>query len=281
VHTHADGKPIATIEPGDVVLCFNFRTDRGREITQALSQRDFPEHDMKRLPLRYITLTNYDDTFEMVETIFEKDNLQNTLGEVLAHAGKKQIRIAETEKYPHVTFFFSGGRETVFEGESRLMCPSPKVATYDLQPEMSAYGLRDLILPELEKGEVDFVCLNFANPDMVGHTGVFEAAVKACEVVDECASAVANAALANGYSCIIIADHGNSDCMINEDGTPNTAHTTNLVPCLLLDKDYKGTLNDGKLGDLAPTILELMEVDKPAVMTGHSLLQARMAEAHS
>ncbi len=279
VHTDAEGKPVATIGPDDVVLCFNFRTDRGREITQALSQRDFPEYNMYKLPLRYITLTNYDDTFMDVEIIFEKDNLQNTLGEVLAHAGRKQIRIAETEKYPHVTFFFSGGRETVFEGEKRLMCPSPKVATYDLQPEMSAYGLRDLILPELEKKEVDFVCLNFANPDMVGHTGVFEAAVKACEVVDECAAAVANTALANGYSCIIIADHGNSDCMINEDGTPNTAHTTNLVPCLLLDNEYEGSLNDGKLGDLAPTILELMGVDKPAVMTGHSLLQPRKVEA--
>ena len=265
-------KPLATIEEGDVVLCFNFRTDRGREITMALTQQDFHEQDMHKLNLYYVTLTNYDDSFQGVKVIFDKDNLSNTLGEVLAKAGKKQIRIAETEKYPHVTFFFSGGREKEFEGEKRLLCPSPKVATYDLKPEMSAFDIRDAIIPELNKQEVDFVCLNFANPDMVGHTGVFEAAVKACETVDNCVEAVVTTALENGYTAIIIADHGNADFMINEDGTPNTAHTTNLVPCILVDKTYKNPIKDGKLGDLAPTILQLMGVAQPNEMTGVSLL---------
>ena len=268
----SNDKPIAVIEEGDVVLCFNFRTDRGREITVALTQQDFHEQDMHKLNLHYVTMTNYDDSFKGVKVIFDKDNLNKTLGEVLADAGKKQIRIAETEKYPHVTFFFSGGREKVFEGETRLMCASPKVATYDLQPEMSAYGLRDTIIPELKKKEVDFVCLNFANPDMVGHTGVFSAAVKACEVVDQCVNDVVTTALANGYTSIIIADHGNADFMVNEDGTPNTAHTTNLVPCILVDNDYQKPIKDGKLGDLAPTILELIGVKQPAEMTGVSLL---------
>lgn len=268
----ANNKPIAVIEEGDVVLCFNFRTDRGREITVALTQQDFHEQDMHKLNLHYVTMTNYDDSFVGVKVIFDKDNLNKTLGEVLADAGKKQIRIAETEKYPHVTFFFSGGREKVFEGETRLMCASPKVATYDLQPEMSAYGLRDTIIPELKKKEVDFVCLNFANPDMVGHTGVFSAAVKACEVVDQCVNDVVTTALANGYTSIIIADHGNADFMVNEDGTPNTAHTTNLVPCILVDNNYPKPIKDGKLGDLAPTILALIGVKQPAEMTGVSLL---------
>ena len=273
INTNEQGEPPATIEEGDVVICFNFRTDRGREITMALTQQDFPEQQMKKLNLHYVTLTNYDDTFRKVGVIFDKDKLQNTLGEVLAKAGKKQIRIAETEKYPHVTFFFSGGRETEFEGESRIMCPSPKVATYDLQPEMSAYEIRDKIIPELEKEEVDFVCLNFANPDMVGHTGVFEAAVKACEVVDTCAKAVVEVGLQHGYTSIIIADHGNSDFMINADGSPNTAHTTNLVPCILVSPQQEAVqLKDGKLGDLAPTILELLEVPKPAEMTGNILI---------
>ncbi len=273
IHTNEQGQPLATIEEGDVVLCFNFRTDRGREITMALTQQDFPEQDMHKLNLHYVTLTNYDDTFKNVGIVFDKDKLQNTLGEVLARAGKKQIRIAETEKYPHVTFFFSGGRETEFEGESRLMCPSPKVATYDLQPEMSAYDIRDKIIPELEKEEVDFVCLNFANPDMVGHTGVFDAAVKACEVVDECAKAVVETGLQHGYSSIIIADHGNSDYMMNEDGSPNTAHTTNLVPCILVTpQKMEVKLKDGKLGDLAPTILHLLDVPAPADMTGDLLI---------
>jgi 2,3-bisphosphoglycerate-independent phosphoglycerate mutase len=277
VKTGADGKPVATIEEGDVVLCFNFRTDRGREITQVLTQRAFPDYNMQPLKLHYVTLTNYDDTFKNVAVIFDKDNLNKTLGEVVSEAGRKQIRIAETEKYPHVTFFFSGGREEVFPGEKRLLCPSPKVATYDLQPEMSAFEIRDAIIPELNSREPDFICLNFANPDMVGHTGVFEAAVKACEVVDNCAEAVVKAALANDYAVIIIADHGNSDCMLNDDGTPNTAHTTNLVPCILVSNDYNGALSDGKLGDLAPTILELMGIEKPEEMTGVSLLQSVVA----
>lgn len=263
-----DGK----IEEGDVVICFNFRTDRGRQITQALTQQDFHEQNMHKLDLYYVTMTRYDDTFKNVKVIYEKDNLSETMGEILAKARKKQIRIAETEKYPHVTFFFSGGREEEFEGEKRLMCPSPKVATYDLQPEMSAYDLRDAIIPELEKGEVDFVCLNFANPDMVGHTGVMEAAIKACEVVDECTKDVVEAGLKNDYTFIIIADHGNSDCMINADGSPNTAHTTQPVPCFLVSNDYKGKIGNGKLGDVAPSLLELMDIAQPAAMTGVSLL---------
>jgi 2,3-bisphosphoglycerate-independent phosphoglycerate mutase len=265
-------KPVATIAEGDVVLCFNFRTDRGREITEVLTQKDFPEQDMKALSLYYVTLTNYDDTFKNVKLIFDKDNLEQTLGEVVSAAGKKQIRIAETEKYPHVTFFFSGGREEPFAGETRLLCPSPKVATYDLKPEMSANDIKDKIIPELERKEPDFICLNFANPDMVGHTGVFEAAVKACETVDACAQKVTEAALRNGYATIIIADHGNADMMINPDGTPNTAHTTNLVPCILVDDTYKGKLKNGKLGDLAPTILTLMGIPIPAKMTGTVLI---------
>jgi 2,3-bisphosphoglycerate-independent phosphoglycerate mutase len=273
VMVNAQQQPIATIQEDDVVICFNFRTDRGRQITQALTQQDFPEQDMKALRLDYITLTNYDDSFKGVKVIFDKDNLEKTLGEVVSLAGKKQIRMAETEKYPHVTFFFSGGRETAFEGESRILCPSPKVATYDLAPEMSANDLKDKIIPELNKKEPDFICLNFANPDMVGHTGVFEAVVKAVETVDACAQQVTEAALKNGYSIIIIADHGNADMMINEDGTPNTAHTTNLVPCILVDDNYKGKLKNGKLGDLAPTILTLMGIPIPAEMTGHILLE--------
>jgi 2,3-bisphosphoglycerate-independent phosphoglycerate mutase len=207
-----------------------------------------------------------------VDVIFDKDNLNNTLGEVLESAGKKQIRIAETEKYPHVTFFFSGGREKPFEGESRLLCPSPKVATYDLQPEMSAFGIRDAIVPELIKEEVDFVCLNFANPDMVGHTGVFEAAVKACETVDQCVQAVVTTGLDHGYSSIIIADHGNSDYMMNDDGSPNTAHSLNLVPCILVDNNYQAPIKNGKLADIAPTILALMGIPQPTEMTGTSIL---------
>lgn len=273
VSVDQSGQPVGQIEPGDVVICFNFRTDRGREITQALTQRDFPEQDMKKLDLRYITFTNYDETFEGVTVLFEKDNLRNTIGEVLEAHEKKQIRIAETEKYPHVTFFFSGGRETAFKGETRLLCPSPKVATYDLQPEMSARDIVAKINPELEKGEVDFVCLNFANPDMVGHTGVFEAAVKACETVDSCAESVVKQALASGYTTIVIADHGNSDMMVNPDGTPNTAHTTNPVPCIMVDGKDRLPVKDGKLGDLAPTILTLMGIAIPEEMTGEVLLK--------
>lgn len=272
VATDTQGNILAKIAPGDVVISFNFRTDRGREITMALSQKDFHEQDMHKLDLYYVTMTNYDDSFQNVKVVFDKDNLNNTLGEVLEKAGKKQIRIAETEKYPHVTFFFSGGREQPFEGESRLLCPSPKVATYDLQPEMSARDIRDKIIPELKKKEVDFVCLNFANADMVGHTGDFSAAVKAVETVDQCTEAVVKEALAQGYTSIVIADHGNADMMINEDGSPNTAHTTSLVPFIVVDKDFKGPLKDGKLGDLAPTILKLMGVKQPEDMTGFTLL---------
>ncbi|WP_422361247.1 2,3-bisphosphoglycerate-independent phosphoglycerate mutase [Reichenbachiella sp.] len=272
VQTDEAGQPLGTIKEDDVVVCFNFRTDRGRQITEALTQVNFPEQGMKKLSLKYLTMTNYDGTFKDVSVMYDKDNLSNTLGEVLESAGKNQIRIAETEKYPHVTFFFSGGREEEFKGEKRLLCPSPKVATYDLQPEMSAGDIRDAIIPELEKGEVDFVCLNFANPDMVGHTGVFEAAVKACETVDSCAQSVVEAARANGYTPIIIADHGNSDIMMNPDGSPNTAHTTNLVPCIFADEDIKEPVKDGKLGDLAPTILTLMGVDVPEEMTGNILV---------
>lgn len=274
VLTDSSGHPVATIKTGDVVLCFNFRTDRGRQITQALTQQNFPEQGMEKLDLYYVTMSNYDDTFQNVKVIFEKDNLENTLGEILSKEGKKQIRIAETEKYPHVTFFFSGGREDAFPGESRILCPSPKVATYDLKPEMSAADIRDKIVPALNAKEADFICLNFANPDMVGHTGVFEAAVKACETVDSCNAVVTETARQNGYSVIIIADHGNADIMINEDGTPNTAHTTNLVPCILVDDNYRGSVKDGKLGDLAPTILTLLGVAIPAEMSGNVLIDA-------
>lgn len=268
------GKPLACIEEGDVVVCFNFRTDRGREITEVLTQRDLVDYKMKKLNLHYITFTAYDETFRDIEVIFEKDNLQNTLGEVLANHGKKQIRIAETEKYPHVTFFFSGGREQAFEGELRILCSSPKVATYDLMPEMSAFEIAKKINIELPKREADFICLNFANADMVGHTGIFEAAVKACEAVDKCAESVITTGLENGYTVIVIADHGNSDCMINPDGSPNTAHTTNLVPCIMVDRNERLEVKDGKLGDLAPTILSLMGVEIPSEMEGEILLKS-------
>ena len=264
-------KPLTTIQNDDVVIFFNFRTDRGRELTEALSQKDFHEQNMHKLNLYYVTMTNYDDTFQNVHVIYDKDNITETLGEVLEKAGKKQIRIAETEKYPHVTFFFSGGREVPFEGETRILRNSPKVATYDLQPEMSAFELKDALVPELQKGEVDFVCLNFANGDMVGHTGIMEAAIKACEAVDVCVKEVVETALANNYTTIIIADHGNCETMINPDGSPNTAHTTNPVPIIMVDNDQIPVKN-GVLGDIAPTILELMGIEKPTVMTGKSLL---------
>jgi 2,3-bisphosphoglycerate-independent phosphoglycerate mutase len=271
VMVDANGTPLAKIEEDDVVIFFNFRTDRGRELTEVLSQKDFHEFNMHKMNLYYVTMTNYDDTYQNVHVIYDKDNITETLGEVLEKAGKSQIRIAETEKYPHVTFFFSGGREIPFEGESRILRNSPKVATYDLQPEMSAYELKDALVPELKKGEVDFVCLNFANGDMVGHTGVMDAAIKACEAVDACVKEVVEAALENDYTTIIIADHGNCETMINPDGSPNTAHTTNPVPIILVDKELK-TIQDGVLGDIAPTILELMGVAKPEAMTRHSLL---------
>ena len=259
------------IEENDVVLCFNFRTDRCREITVALTQKTMHEHNMFTIPLHYITMTRYDDKFECVRVLFEKDNLKNTLGEVLEANDKTQVRIAETEKYPHVTFFFSGGRETEFKGETRIMASSPKVATYDMQPEMSANEVTSKICPVLEKGETDFICLNFANTDMVGHTGVFEAAMQAAETVDACVKNVVEAGLKSGYSFLITADHGNADYMINDDGSPNTAHTTNLVPLFLIDNDYK-SIKEGKLGDLAPTVLKMMGIEIPSEMTGEILI---------
>jgi len=262
----------ATIKDGDVVICFNFRTDRCREITVALTQQDFPEQDMHTLNLHYTTMTEYDQTFRNVNVMFENDNLVNTIGEVLAANGKKQIRIAETEKYPHVTFFFSGGREQPFEGETRIMAASPKVATYDLQPEMSAFELADKLVPEIEKGYADFICLNFANADMVGHTGVFSAVVKAVETVDTCVGRVVTAALKQDYTILLTADHGNADFMINEDGSPNTQHSLNPVPLFVIDNEWKGTVAEGKLGDLAPTLLHIMGIAIPKEMTGNILV---------
>lgn len=264
-------RPLAVIQENDVVFCFNFRTDRCREITQVLSQVDKPEFGMHTLPLYYVTMTNYDSTFKNVHVVYGKDDLIMTLGEVIGSSGKKQIRIAETEKYPHVTFFFSGGREREFPGEKRLLVPSPKVATYDLQPEMSAILLADAIIPEIESKEPDFICLNFANADMVGHTGSYPAVIKAVETVDACTKRVVEAGLKNNYSFIIIADHGNSDYMINPDGTPNTAHTTNPVPCILIDSNYK-KIKNGKLADIAPTVLKLMGIPVPKEMSGEVLV---------
>ena len=262
------GAPLATIQNGDVVICFNFRTDRCREITQALSQKDFPEQGMHKLSLHYTTMTEYDKTFENVHVLFETDNLPNTLGEVLEKAGRTQIRIAETEKYPHVSFFFSGGREKPFKGEKRIMIPSPKVATYDLQPEMSAAEVTHAIVEEINLESADFICLNYANADMVGHTGVWEAAIKAAETVDQSVQQVVTAALAHGYTVFLTADHGNSDYLINADGTPNTAHTLNPVPLFVIDQHWQPSLNNGKLADLAPTILNRMNIPVPSQMTG-------------
>ena len=259
------------IKNDDVVICFNFRTDRCREITTVLTQQSMPELGMNTLPLYYVTMTNYDHTFKNVHLMYDKADLKNTLGEVLERANKTQIRIAETEKYPHVTFFFSGGREKEFKGEKRIMVASQKVATYDLKPEMSAIEVTDAIVPELLKGTTDFVCLNFANADMVGHTGVYPAVIKAVETVDACLKKVVEAGLTSNYSFIIIADHGNADYMINPDGSPNTAHTKNPVPCILIDTDYK-TVHEGKLADIAPTILKLMNIDIPKEMDGNILV---------
>ena len=265
-------QPLATIKDGDVVICFNFRTDRCREITQALTQNDFPEFQMQKLSLHYTTMTEYDHTYKDVNVIFETDNLNNTLGEIVEKNGLKQIRTAETEKYPHVTFFFSGGREKVFEGEKRIMVPSPKVATYDLQPEMSANELTDALLPEIQSKSADFICLNYANTDMVGHTGVWPAVIKAAETVDRCVEKVVTTGLQNGYTIFLLADHGNADYMINEDGSPNTAHTLNPVPFFIIDTQWKGTIKPGKLGDIAPTILTLMGLSIPKEMTGDILI---------
>ena len=271
VITDGNNTPITTIQKDDVVIYFNYRSDRGRELTQVLTQEDFVDYDMKKLPLHYVTMTSYKESFKNIHVVYPSDNLKNTLGEILEKNNKKQIRIAETEKYPHVTFFFSGGREQEFKGEKRILCPSPKVATYDLQPEMSANAIKEAIIPEIKKQTTDFICLNFANTDMVGHTGVFKAAVKAAETVDSCLKEIVTTALENDYTSIVIADHGNSEKMINEDGSVNTSHTTYPVPLILVDKDIKH-INDGTLANIAPTILELIGMEKPKEMDMKSLL---------
>ncbi len=265
-------QPLTTIQDGDVAFCFNFRTDRCREITQVLTQIDMTELNMHKLQLYFTTMTEYDHTYKNVHVVFETDNLHNTLGEILEQYGRTQLRMAETEKYPHVSFFFSGGRENPFKGEKRIMIPSPRVATYDLQPEMSAVELTDALLPEINTQSADFICINYANTDMVGHTGIFAAAVKAAETVDKCAERVITAALENGYTIFLTADHGNSDYMINEDGSPNTAHTMNPVPLFIIDKEWNGTVKAGKLADIAPTILTMMGIPIPKEMTGDILI---------
>jgi len=271
VNVDKNSKPVGLIEPNDVVIFFNYRNDRAREVTQVLTQQDMPEFGMKTMPLHYCTMTPYDATFEGMNILFEKDNITNTLGEVVAANGLTQLRSAETEKYPHVTFFFSGGREEMFEGEERILANSPKVATYDLMPEMSAYELRDKIVEALNQDKFDFICLNFANGDMVGHTGVYEAIQKAIEAVDECLKDVVEAAKSNGYEAIIIADHGNADYALNEDGSPNTAHTLNPVPFIWVT-ERKGEVENGILADVAPSVLTLLNVEQPEAMTGKSLI---------
>ena len=264
-------QPIAKIEEEDVVVFFNFRTDRCRQLTKVISQKSIKELNLNPLKLHLLTMTNYDNSFSNINIIFDKENIKETLGEILSREGKIQIRIAETEKYPHVTFFFNGGRENPFSGEERILCPSPKVATYDLQPEMSAYEIKDAIIPEIQKETADFICLNFANPDMVGHTGNLNAAVKACEAVDECVKDIIEEALKKDYKSIIISDHGNCEKMENEDGTPNTAHTINPVPIILVDNE-KRKIGNGILANIAPTILELMGINKPLLMDKDSLI---------
>ena len=271
INVDSNDNPLATINSDDIVLFFNFRTDRGRELTKVLSQEDNIEFNMKKMNLHFVTMTNYDDSFSNIKVIFNKSNINDTLGEILERNNKKQLRITETEKYPHVTFFFSGGREDKFIGESRILKDSPKVATYDLKPEMSAFEITDSLLEELDLGSQDFICLNYANGDMVGHTGSMKAAIKACEAVDKCVERVVESALKNNYTTILIADHGNCETMINPDGSPNTAHTTNPVPVILIDKKIK-KIKNGILGDIAPTILKLMGIDKPTAMTQESLV---------
>ena len=271
IATNTDGQPLSLIKDGDAVVCFNFRTDRCREITKALTQQDFPEQGMKKLDLHYTTMTVYDHSFKNVNNIFDNDDLKKTLGEVLSDLGLTQLRAAETEKYPHVTFFFNGGREAPFKGEERIMEPSPKVATYDLQPEMSAQGLADRVVKYIDEKQPDFVCLNFANADMVGHTGVFKAVVKACETVSACVDEVVTDCLSHGYTILLTADHGNADYMINDDGSPNTAHTKNPVPLFLIDNQLKPELHNGSLADIAPTVLKIMGIPQPAEMTGKAL----------
>jgi 2,3-bisphosphoglycerate-independent phosphoglycerate mutase len=267
----SSGEPLAKMTDGDVVICFNFRTDRCREITEVLTQEDIPEQGMKKLSLDYTTMTEYDHHFKNIHVMFENDDLKMTLGEVVAKNMLTQIRIAETEKYPHVTFFFSGGRENPFEGEKRIMIPSPKVATYDMQPEMSAKGITDAIIPEINHKTSNFICLNFANADMVGHTGVFPAVIEAVETVDQCVERVVTAALSNDYIVFVTADHGNADFMVNADGSPNTAHSLNLVPYFIIDNQWHGKVHPGKLGDIAPTLLKLMGYEVPPEMTGDLL----------
>ena len=269
-----NNQALTKIEDGDMVLFFNFRTDRPRELTEILSQNDLPDFGMHKLDLRFVTMTRYDQKFKNMDVLFTKDDITLPLGEVLANAGKTQTRIAETEKYPHVTFFFSGGNEKELEGERRIMIPSPKVATYDLKPEMSAYEITDAIIDDIRKNQPDFICLNYANTDMVGHTGIFAAGIKAAEVVDRCMKNLIEVCLEFDYGAIVIADHGNSDYMINEDGSPHTAHTLNPVPCILVDKDVEGiSIKDGRLADIAPTLLGMMDIEQPDLMTGHSLIE--------
>ncbi|MEM9884649.1 MAG: 2,3-bisphosphoglycerate-independent phosphoglycerate mutase [Bacteroidota bacterium] len=276
VCTDENDQPIARIKEGDVLICFNFRTDRPREISEVLTQKNFPDFDMKKLNIRYVTMTRYDENFKNVEVLFSKNDLTNTLGEVLSKARKTQIRIAETEKYPHVTFFFNGGREKEFEGESRIIVPSPKVDTYDLQPEMSAEEVTERLTEKIKIERPDFVCINYANTDMVGHTGDFEAAMKAATTVDTCLKELMEVCLQNDYGAIIIADHGNSDYMMNEDGTPHTAHTTNLVPCIYVAQSIENiVLKNGKLGDIAPSILSLLDMEIPVEMDGEVLLSGK------
>jgi len=270
--TSQNGIPKACLQEGDVVICFNFRTDRSRQITEALTQVALPRWGMQPCKLYYLTMTVYDDQFKGVTALFEKNVLKNTLGEVLSKHGKKQLRITETEKYPHVTYFFSGGTEVPFPGEERILCLSPKVATYDLAPAMAALVITDKVLPVLALRDMDFICLNFPNADMVGHTGVFKAAVQACEVVDQCVERVVKEAIANDYTVLIVADHGNAEKMKDEQGHPYTAHTAYPVPCILVNKQFEGLLKDGKLADVAPTILQCMGVPIPPEMTGNSLL---------
>ena len=266
-------KPVGKIQEGDVVLFYNFRTDRPRELTTVLTQKDMPEFNMKKIPLHFVTMTRYDERYKGIQVMFNKDDITETMGEVIAMAGRTQVRLAETEKYPHVTFFFNGGREEAFENEKRLIVASPKVATYDMQPEMSAHQVTASIIEEIKTNSPDFICLNFANTDMVGHTGDFKAAQKAAEVVDSCVEKITDLALKNEYSILIIADHGNSDFMINADGSPHTAHTTNPVPCILVKNDSEHIqMKKGKLADVAPTLLALMEIDQPIAMTGESLI---------
>jgi 2,3-bisphosphoglycerate-independent phosphoglycerate mutase len=268
----ANNNFLGKIENGDVVFAFNYRSDRMRQLSYVLCQDDFLDYSMEKKTIDYLTMTNYDDKFENAKVLFRKDNLKNTLGEVLEKYNKSQLRIAETEKYAHVTFFFSGGREILFKNESRILCNSPSVPTYDLQPQMSAEDLSDKFISEINNQSFDFACLNFANPDMVGHTGDFEATVQACEKVDMELKKIVLKALKNNYQILVTADHGNAEIMINEDGSPHTYHTTSLVPLILISNNIKNGLKDGKLGDIAPTVLELMNIEKPVEMTGNSLL---------